>query len=185
MAHDTQTQANQDTSSWTRALSDEEKKLWDTVIETVTPLVSAPKKVRLVKSPSPLKKEESAPLSKTAPQVRNTRGQLPVTEPESKLSPHHARQITRGKEKLRTIDLHGFTRERAYQALTQYVENCQRKNHRYLLVITGKGHGIIRSSVQSWLRDGNLSSMILSFSTARPEHGGEGAFYVILRKSTS
>ena len=44
-------------------------------------------------------------------------------------------------------------------------------------------HGIIRSSFVEWARSKKFSKYILSFEQASIEHGGDGAFYVYLRKN--
>ena len=70
-----------------------------------------------------------------------------------------------------------------------------------MLFVTGKGlfksknheesdkpklyHGIIRSSFIEWASSKKLSKYILSFEQASIEHGGDGAFYVYLRKNKS
>ena len=68
-----------------------------------------------------------------------------------------------------------------------------------MLFVTGKGlfksknyeesdkpklyHGIIRSSFIEWAKSKKFSKYILSFEQASIEHGGDGAFYVYLRKN--
>jgi DNA-nicking Smr family endonuclease len=61
-----------------------------------------------------------------------------------------------------------------------------------LLVITGKGtrsaeeeRGVLRRQVPLWLRSPQLRETVLGFETAGPAHGGEGAFYVRLRRARS
>ena len=68
-----------------------------------------------------------------------------------------------------------------------------------LLFVTGKGlfksknyeesdkpklyRGIIRASFIEWAKSKKFSKYILSFEQASIEHGGDGAFYVYLRKN--
>jgi len=54
-----------------------------------------------------------------------------------------------------------------------------------LLVITGKGRGgegALRRLVPHWLAGGEHGSRVLRATAARPQHGGEGALYVLLRR---
>ena len=69
---------------------------------------------------------------------------------------------------------------------------------RCLLFVTGKGlfkiknntnenkpklyHGVIRSAFSEWAKSNKFSKYILSFEQATIDHGGDGAFYVYLRK---
>lgn len=97
------------------------------------------------------------------------------------------------------IDLHGFNREQARQALTQFLMEACQDGKRCVLVITGKGlrsglsergsdsrliaePGILKQSLPEWLREDPLSSVVLAFHKARSKHGGDGAFYVLLRR---
>lgn len=93
------------------------------------------------------------------------------------------------------IDLHGMTLDRAHTALVRFVLTGQSSGHRLLLVITGKGkhrdeggpipvrHGVLRHQVPQWLRLPPLASLVLQITPAHKSHGGDGAYYVYLRKS--
>ncbi|MEQ1790118.1 MAG: Smr/MutS family protein [Rickettsiales bacterium] len=80
------------------------------------------------------------------------------------------------------IDLHGMTRENAYNALIAFIGQQMRLESRRLLVITGKGSGILRTSLPDWLSAPNLSGAILAFDVAKPKHGGTGAYYILLKR---
>ena len=87
-----------------------------------------------------------------------------------------------------TLDLHGHTRNSAHAALIRFVERAQEKSARILLVITGKGsmengeRGVLRRELPHWLELHPLKEAVLSHPPARPEHGGSGALYLILRR---
>jgi DNA-nicking Smr family endonuclease len=58
---------------------------------------------------------------------------------------------------------------------------------RVALVITGKGTmkgggGILRGELPRWLSEGALARSVLAWRPAARRHGGEGAFYVLLRR---
>lgn len=91
-----------------------------------------------------------------------------------------------------TVDLHGYTRDRAHALLTRCVVDAATGGARVLLVITGKGggsgdyadrpRGVIRASLRDWLQASELRPYIAALRPAHPRHGGGGAWYVILRR---
>ena len=92
------------------------------------------------------------------------------------------------------IDLHGMTLNQAHPALTQFILSGQRAGRRLVLVITGKGkgggphpfasreRGVLRRQVPQWLHASSLRHAILQVDQAHISHGGEGAYYVYLKK---
>ena len=93
------------------------------------------------------------------------------------------RRLFRGDVPLdRRLDLHGLTAARAESRLTQFIERAARDGCRCVLVITGKGAGILRGHVPNWLKRQPLSPHILALAEARPHDGGSGALYVLLRR---
>jgi DNA-nicking Smr family endonuclease len=84
------------------------------------------------------------------------------------------------------LDLHGMTQAQAHRTLAHFVTAQHRLGHRRLLVITGKGRdrqGVLRTHLQSWLESLPEARHILTLRNAAPRHGGEGAFYVLLKKA--
>ncbi len=109
-------------------------------------------------------------------------------------------KLRRGKMEIEgRVDLHGFTRKQAHTRLRSFIHSAHRKGSRCVLVITGKGSsagkaeddvymgggrkGILREEVPRWLMEPDLRKLVLDFRTAQPRHGGEGALYVLLRRS--
>jgi len=90
------------------------------------------------------------------------------------------------------IDLHGRTQAEAHDALHAFIHRAHRAGKRCLLVITGKGgvktiggaatQGILRQAVPRWLNEPGLRRFVLAFDHAIPQHGGEGALYVLLKR---
>ncbi|MDC0343608.1 Smr/MutS family protein [bacterium] len=92
------------------------------------------------------------------------------------------------------IDLHGMTLDRAHPALTQFILSAQASGKRLVLVITGKGkrsdetgpiprpRGVLRHQVPGWLSSPPLAQAVMQISPAHVSHGGEGAYYVYLRR---
>ena len=97
------------------------------------------------------------------------------------------------------IDFHGKGLLEAEEIFSSTILECFNKNKRCLLFVTGKGifkkkdydysnkpklyHGVIRAAFFNWVKSKNYSKYILSFEQASIEHGGDGAFYVYLRKN--
>ena len=95
------------------------------------------------------------------------------------------------------LDLHGMTLDRAYPALSRFILSAQSSGKRLVLVITGKGkrqhddgpipvpRGVLRHQVPQWLSAPPLSQAVLQITPAHVSHGGEGAYYVYLRRARS
>ena len=85
-----------------------------------------------------------------------------------------------------SLDLHGLTQEAAHVALWRFVTGAAEQGRRCVLVITGKGNpqgiGVLRRQVPRWLNESTLRPLVLAFATARPQHGGDGALYVLLKR---
>ena len=82
----------------------------------------------------------------------------------------------------RRIDLHGLTSKNAESKLQQFLEKAAYDGCRCLLVITGKGAGVLQKHVPSWLKRPPLAPYVLALAEARPKDGGGGALYVLLRR---
>jgi DNA-nicking Smr family endonuclease len=111
------------------------------------------------------------------------------------------RRIRSGRTEIEArIDLHGMTLDEALPALRSFLHRAAGQGRRTVLVITGKGaparraadtplddviahrpRGVLRRHVPMWLAEPELRALVVSFTTAAPQHGGEGAIYVHLR----
>lgn len=99
------------------------------------------------------------------------------------------RKLRRGQFSIGAeFDLHGMTVPVARQALANFLAQCQRSGIRCVRIIHGKGNGspqrqpILKTKISGWLRQRND---VLAFCSARPADGGNGALYVLLKKSGS
>jgi len=99
-----------------------------------------------------------------------------------------AERLRKGRMDIdRRLDLHGMTQDAAHAALDRAVASAWREGLRMLLVITGKGSakdggGVLRRNLPRWLAVGANAPRVLRIEPARPQHGGAGAFYVLLRR---
>jgi DNA-nicking Smr family endonuclease len=87
-----------------------------------------------------------------------------------------------------SLDLHGLTRPEAKVSVEKFIAGARVKGHRCVLVVTGRGlHSeaqipVLRDGVQTWLSQGRVGRQVLAFTSARPQDGGAGAVYVLLRR---
>ena len=75
--------------------------------------------------------------------------------------------------------------DRARAAVTQFLLRAQADGHRAALVITGRGKlggGLLRRRFPDWLGEAPLRGVVAGLATAHRRHGGEGAFYVALKR---
>ena len=99
-------------------------------------------------------------------------------------------------EKIKKIDLHGFTLEEANRATEHFIKKYFDEGVTKIIVITGKGlrsknvenpylskHlSILKYSVPEFIESNkNLMKMIIESADAKIEDGGSGAFYIYLK----
>lgn len=105
-------------------------------------------------------------------------------------------RMKRGKLKPEgKLDLHGMRIETAHPALVRFVLTAQAQGKRLVLVITGKGkdrdepgpiptpRGVLRNQVPHWLSIPPLAQAVMQVTPAHISHGGDGAYYVYLRRT--
>lgn len=105
------------------------------------------------------------------------------------------RRMKRGKIRPEgKLDLHGMRIDTAHPALTRFILSAQASGKRLVLVVTGKGkdrdepgpmpvpRGVLRHKVPQWLALPPLAQAVLQVTPAHISHGGEGAYYVYLRR---
>lgn len=91
------------------------------------------------------------------------------------------------------LDLHGRTLDAAFADVKSFIAANYRAGRRCVLIITGKGRqkpdadifeqrGGLRRSLPDWLNHADLRPKILAFAPAQPRHGGDGAYYVLLKR---
>ena len=100
------------------------------------------------------------------------------------------------KEKIKKIDLHGYTLEVANKTVKQFIKKCLDESVTKIIVITGKGLrsksienpylskdlSILKYSVPEFIEsDVALAKMIIEITDAKIEDGGGGAFYIYLK----
>ncbi|MEM9757142.1 MAG: Smr/MutS family protein [Pseudomonadota bacterium] len=190
-----------------KTLSAEDRALWDRVAATATPM-QKPARAPAVEAPTPARPSPS-PTAPKPPSFRIGERARPAP-PAVMQSPalaeridaapvrmHHGthKKMVRGKITPEDrIDLHGMTLAAAHPRLIGFVTDAYARGLRLVLVITGKGRdrdgggpipaprGILRHQVPAWLAAPPLGQIVLDIRTAHRSHGGEGAYYVYLKR---
>ena len=99
--------------------------------------------------------------------------------------------------KTRSIDLHGYTLEEANKSIENFIIKSYQEKINKLIVVTGKGlHSnnekdpyvskdlsILKYSVPEYIENNiELKKIILEITNAKIEDGGDGAFYIHLKR---
>ncbi len=172
--------------------------LWEKVKESVKPL-----RHKQASQFSPL--SQSLPIWEKnrdiAPLPLNAFGEKSKTflkEREKQLSAgdltaldgRRAERLRKGKIPIDgSLDLHGFTADAAWKALRNFIFFSYKNKRRCVIIVTGKGWksasgiGVLRAQLPQWLNMPEIQPMILGFSRAQDKDGGDGAFYVMLKKN--
>ncbi len=134
---------------------------------------------------------------------RHSRATLPVQQqppPLANFEDRHRRKLARNAEQIDArLDLHGMRQREAHASLRAFLVASAARGHRNVLIITGKGtraeiertrdhfieeRGVLRRLVPQWLGEPEFRGIVLSMTAASARHGGEGALYVRLRRSS-
>ena len=99
--------------------------------------------------------------------------------------------------KTKSIDLHGYTLDEANKSIESFIIKSYQENINKLIVVTGKGiHSqnekdpyvskdlsILKYSVPEFIENNiELKKKILEITDAKIEDGGDGAFYIHLKR---
>jgi DNA-nicking Smr family endonuclease len=180
-----------------RALSEEERALWESVEKQTRPLR---KKPRVTKLPAAAPDPEPAAAAKQAapPRPLPSAGTAhapkpspPAAPPLAPLGRRERSQLSRGRKEIDArLDLHGMTQTRAHRALSGFLQRAHHDGLTFVLIITGKGkmgadseRGVLRRQVPQWLNLPEFRTLVVGFEEAHIGHGGEGALYVRIRRS--
>lgn len=183
----------------------QDMELWHKVKATAKPLARKSKVALPPPAPKPATIKAKAPNEPQAPTPRRiditpSLKPLPAPpRPKDESNGNVAGLDSATLDKLRKgllpiaarLDLHGYIEEEAHLALARFIRESHHNGRRCVLVITGKGsagikrpsgRGLLQENVPRWLKEAALKPLILHVTTARPNHGGAGALYVLLKK---
>jgi DNA-nicking Smr family endonuclease len=170
--------------------------LWADVAETVLPL-----RPRRRWRPAPaLPLPPATPPAPKPPRIiampPYQSPQTPGKPPIGRIEPKLRQKLGRGRIGIDgTLDLHGMRQHEAYGALARYLRARVARGDRTILVITGKGlkklngdptaiveRGVLRTMLPIWLNSPELGPLVAGWDQSAQGHGGEGAWYVRLRR---
>ena len=107
------------------------------------------------------------------------------------------KKISKLNEKIRSLDLHGYTLDEANKLIENFINKSYQERVTKLILVTGKGlHSktendpyvsknlsILKYSVPEFIRNNeNLMKKILEIKDADIKDGGSGAFFIYLKK---
>ena len=174
-----------------RRLNPEDAELWRRVAREIAPL---PGRALPEDRGRPARKapETGAVPSGNAASARPKSPPAPVPAPPldqfTGVDRATAERLRRGRRAIEArLDLHGMTQPEAHRALQGFVSGSRAAGRRCVLVITGHGRssgGILKSAVPRWLHEPDLRRDVLAIAPARPQHGGSGALYLLLRRQS-
>ncbi|MCW2392901.1 Smr/MutS family protein [Sphingobium sp. B11D3A] len=183
-----------------RVLTPDERALWGKLTRTVTPL-------RRVRPLPPVEPVSAAAFAAALDAPKPVKGRIPpsrpMAPPPSPPAPAAVPVLDGSWEKRirsgriipdHAIDLHGLNLAAAHIRLERAIGDALAQGWRVLLVVTGKPRpapapgetrrrGAIRAEIGDWLARSTHAHRIASVRQAHPRHGGDGALYVILRRS--
>ena len=165
-----------------RVLSDDERVLWSTVTRSIAPLREQPETpAEAADKPTKLARTERVTIAPVAPAK-------PAPPPLTPLGRRKRTRVARGREAIDgRLDLHGLTQSEAHGALLRFLRQAAERGARLVLVITGKGsegeRGVLRRQLPHWLALPEFRALVIGFEHAAMRHGGEGAWYISVRRS--
>ena len=142
---------------------------------------------------------ESAVSQSAMKAAASTTRRAPAASPD--LESRKVKKIGKGRTGIDArLDLHGLRQDEAHMRLRYFLHACQARGMKFVLIITGKGRetdapaesfgamldrpprGVLRRNLPRWLADPEMRQLIVGYSSALPRHGGDGAYYVELRR---
>ncbi len=194
-------------------LSGEESALWRYVATSITPIKAKPHVRRhgiaatdpdtpeiALPERRPARAKASLPQKPEQPRVAAIAPR--VTPPLADFDPRKAKKIGTGRAGIDArLDLHGMRQDEALARLRAFLFEAHHRGHKTVLVITGKGResddpttpyidtldraprGVLKRNLPRWLAEPDLRALVVSYTPASIRHGGDGAFYVELRRA--
>jgi DNA-nicking Smr family endonuclease len=160
-----------------RVLTPNEAALWRRVAQSAKPLPGKAVPEALAPSETPKREKPAAPPPRHA--------HVPRALPKASPSPAdrgEEKRVRRGKLEIDArLDLHGYTQDRARAALLDFIISERSGGARVVLAITGKS-GVLRVRLGDWLAAPDFRVHLAGYAEAHRRHGGEGAWYVFLKR---
>lgn len=174
------------------SLSEDEKSLFQQAMKGVAPLRKHSFLSETTPSWSPRKiRSRDETQQQTSPTYNTHFLANPVT-PEEVLSYRHISVSNKSFKRLKQanlpiearLDLHGKSLDEAINLTQNFIHDAQVHAYKCVLIVHGKGRYSpdcfpqIKNLLNQWLRD---QIEVLAFHSAKPQDGGQGALYVLLK----
>jgi DNA-nicking Smr family endonuclease len=144
-------------------------------------------------------KKGRIPAAPPPPSPRKPEPKALVPGKVSDMDRSTADKLRRGRLEIEgRLDLHGMSAAQAQAAVERFIAASHHLGRRCVLIITGKGmrsraaapwlraeegeDGVLRSGLPRWLNEPALRPLVLAVTPAQPQHGGQGAVYVMLKR---
>ena len=171
-------------------ISKKDLALWIEVTKT-TDKIFKNKEKKTILQKTPINKESFSKTKETLLQERKKSAvlqpiDLRISDKKFGLEKSTIKNLKRGRYKNDgKTDLHGMNLYTAEKHLTNFILDQYEKENRNLLVVSGKGvygQGKIRQEIPIWFGKKPLIDIVYAYTNALQKDGGEGAFYIRLRK---
>lgn len=199
--------AKKDDKTSSSHLSEEDAKLWQKFSATAKPLGQQQRnrasdfEFKPNKSSNNPSETKKTARSKSVTQTKTGQKAVPPQPKKPPIETIDRKKVRKlGSDQITidaTLDLHGYRQEQAHTTLRSFIRNCQARDFRYVLIITGKGAttknsdrkiwdapepGVLKRNVPMWLSDADMRDYVVGYTKAHQKHGGDGALYVQIRK---
>jgi len=144
----------------------------------------------------PVPAKPTKPIVKPRPPLLHPAGgPAPPGREDKGLDSHWDRRVKAGRlEPDLTLDLHGHTLDTAFDRIMAGLDQARMMGARVVLVVAGRERpvdpadrmtkrGAIRAKLLDWLAASRHADAITAVRRAHTRHGGEGALYLILKRS--
>lgn len=188
-----------------RGLSEEEQAAWARLAQSVTPIAGRRAPGVVEKNEPRIATAPKAPVKPTPRSIASTPRPAPAVSPSqpaparrafnSQLDGHWNRKLKAGQiAPDYTLDLHGHTLDGAYNRIISGIDQARSMGARVVLIIAGRERGAdpadrqhkrgaIRAKLLDWLAASHHADAIAAVRRAHIRHGGEGALYLVLKRS--
>jgi DNA-nicking Smr family endonuclease len=162
-------------------LTDAERALWASYAGRIRRLPGRPP---LAPAPAPEPRNATQPLPRPPATPRSfpvvTLAPLAVgTQPGGVDTASWQRLRTGKLQTVRTLDLHGYTAQRAFHALASFLRTAHAEGLRCVEVVTGQG-GVLRRELPLWLNQAEFRALILA--AVHPHAANPGSVRLLLRR---
>lgn len=189
------------------SLKPEDRILWETVARTTRPLRPVAKRPAFAIEDMHLwdmenglnipQRVQAEPMKAAASKAAGETSLQTRKKQETNANPLHdidrptIRKIAKGRVEIQArIDLHGMRQREAHDLLYSFLSDAWHRGLRFVLVITGKGtsmgsDGVLKQAVPHWFSTPLFRLYVSAYEDAVRHHGGQGALYVRLRKTSA